>query len=49
MKRMAIGLIMLSLAPAFLADESLHLVTTHEAPPAPLQEQEVSKHLPIAV
>jgi hypothetical protein len=33
----------------YLADESLRLVTTHEAPSIPFQEQEVSERLPIAV
>jgi transposase-like protein len=33
----------------YLADESLRLVTAHDAPPVPFQEQEVSERLPIAV
>jgi putative transposase len=33
----------------YLADESLRLVTAHDASPIPFQEQEVSERLPIAV
>ena len=33
----------------YLADESLRLVTAHDPPPIPFQEQEVSDQLPIAV
>jgi transposase-like protein len=33
----------------YLADESLRLVTTHDAPSVPFQETEVSERLPIAV
>ena len=33
----------------YLADESLRLVTAHNAPSIPFQEQEVSERLPVAV